>query len=76
MLVQRRALVRGGSAGMLAGPSGPGNINMTNSAKQAMSAAKSFATAQALLDSLRTGCDLATVAVLISISLVVTKDST
>ncbi len=60
--------MHGASGGVCAG-----YTCMTNSAKQTMSPAVS--SASALLKSLRAGRDLATVTVLISISLVVTKDS-
>ena len=49
---------------------------MTKSAKQTMSVAVSLEAARVLLISPRAGRDLATVTVLIAISLVVTKDST
>ncbi|HZE71131.1 MAG TPA: hypothetical protein VE135_16595 [Pyrinomonadaceae bacterium] len=49
---------------------------MTNSSKQTISAAMSLGSVRALVNSPRAERDLATVTVLIAISLVVTKDST
>jgi hypothetical protein len=56
--------------------SGARKISMTNSAKKTMSAVVSLATACSLLNLERAGRDLVTVTGLISISLLVTKDST
>jgi hypothetical protein len=55
---------------------GAREISMTDSAKQTKPAVISFAKGRALLNSSRAGRELATVTVLISILLVVTKDST
>ena len=55
---------------------GAAKISMRTSAIQDISASGAFAAARALVDSLRAGGDLATVPVIISISLVVTKDTT
>jgi len=67
---QRIELVRRGSKAMAAR-----QIGMTDSTKQTMSAVVSTVAARALVNIPRAGRDLATVTLLISISLIVTKDS-